>query len=247
LGRGAWLYCWTAAGLFTLAIQYIAPVWILPMFNKFTPLQEGGLRNAIYDYAKSVRFQFRDIFVVDGSRRSTKPNAFFTGFGQNKRIALFDTLVAEHTIPEVVAVLAHEVGHYKKRHFLIMTFLGFAHMGILFFLLSVFIGNRALFDAFYMKHVSVYGGLVFFGLLYEPVSFVLSLLWNVFSRRHELQADRFSVETTDAPEHMASALKKLSVKTLTNLTPHPFYVFLNYSHPPLLRRLETIQESVTNP
>lgn len=241
-GSPAWLYCWIAVTLFTLIMQFIAPVWILPLFNKYTPLPDGELKRAISDYAKSVRFDFKDIFVVDGSKRSSKANAFFTGFGKNKRIALFDTLVADQSVPEIVSVLAHEVGHYKKKHVVWGMVLGILHNGFLFFLLSFFIRSPELASAFYMDHVSVYAGLVFFGLLYEPISLVLSIFVNLLSRHNEYQADQYSVETTENPEFLVSALKKMSVNNLSSLTAHPLYVFLNYSHPPLNHRIQAIRD-----
>lgn len=240
-GSLAWLYCWIAVTLFTLIMQFIAPVWILPLFNKYTPLPDGDLKKAISDYARSVRFDFKDIFVVDGSKRSSKANAFFTGFGKNKRIALFDTLVADQSIPEIVSVLAHEVGHYKKKHVVWGMVLGVLHNGFLFFLLSFFIRSPELASAFYMEHVSVYAGLVFFGLLYEPISLVLSIFVNLLSRYNEYQADQYSVETIENPEFLVSALKKMSVNNLSSLTAHPLYVFLNYSHPPLNHRIQAIR------
>ena len=219
----------------------------MPLFNKFTPLPDGDLKDKLFEYCRRVRFGFRDIFVVDGSRRSSKANAFFTGFGKSKRIALFDTLVDQQTIPEIVAVLAHEIGHYKMKHILRMMLWSFLHLGFLFYILSIFISKKGLFDAFYMEYVSTYAGLLFFGLLYEPISFLLSIATNVLSRKHELEADRFAVQTVEEPECMASALKKLSVKNLSNLTPHPFYVFLHYSHPPLLARLQGIRRYASTP
>lgn len=241
-GPLAWLYCWIAVTLFTLLMQFIAPVWILPLFNKYTPLPDGELKSAIGEYAKSVHFAFRDIFVMDGSKRSSKANAFFTGFGKNKRIALFDTLIAEQSVPEIVAVLAHEVGHYKLKHIILGTLITILHTGFLFFLLSFFIRSQGLASAFSMDHVSIYAGVVFFGLLYEPVSFLLSILLNMVSRHNEFSADRYSIKTTQQPEHLVTALKKLSVNNLSTLTAHPLYVLLNYSHPPLLRRIEVIRQ-----
>jgi STE24 endopeptidase len=243
-GDLAWLYAWIAFSLFTLFVQFIAPTWIMPIFNKFTPLGEGELRDRILAYSRSVQFPLENVFVIDGSRRSTKSNAFFTGFGKRKRIALFDTLIAKHKVPELVAVMAHEIGHYKKKHILIGMALSIAHTGLMFFLLSFFIRQPGLYDAFYMEQPSIYAGLVFFGLLFTPIESILSLLLQAFSRRNEYEADRFSVETFEQPEAMIDALKKLSVHNLSNLTPHPFYVFLNYSHPPLLQRIAAIRQRV---
>jgi STE24 endopeptidase len=180
---------------------------------------------------------------MDGSKRSTKSNAFFTGIGRNKRIALFDTLIAQMTVPEMVSVLAHEVGHYKKKHVLQGTIIGIVHMGIIFYLLSLFLNNSGLYQAFYMQQASIYAGLIFFGLLYTPLEMVLSIVLQSVSRAHEYQADRFAAETVSEPSSLSDALKKLSTRNLSNLTPHPFYVFLNYSHPPLLQRTRAIGEA----
>jgi STE24 endopeptidase len=179
---------------------------------------------------------------MDGSKRSTKSNAFFTGFGKNKRIALFDTLISRHTVKELVAVLAHEIGHYKKKHIIKGMIISVIHMGVLFFLLSVFLYQRGLYDAFYMQYQPIYAGLLFFGLLYSPFELLLSIAMNIFSRKHEFEADRFAAETTKEPENMIDALKKLSEHNLSNLTPHPFYVFLHYSHPPVLERIKAIRK-----
>jgi STE24 endopeptidase len=240
-GPYAWLYCWGATTLFSLGLQFIAPTWIMPLFNTFTPLEPGALREAIFAYAASVKFPVEDIVVMDGSRRSRKSNAFFTGFGKRKRIALFDTLVQAHTVPELVAVLAHEVGHYKKGHIIRALVLSIAHMGVMWFLLAVFLRHPGLFAAFYVDEPSVYAGLVFFGLLYTPVQLLLSLGMQRISRKHEYEADAYAVETTDKPEALRDALKKLAVHNLSNLTPHPAYVFLHYSHPPLVQRLQAIR------
>lgn len=240
-GELAWLYAWVFATVFMLLIQFIAPIWLMPLFNKFTPLPEGELRDAIAGYASSVGFAFKDIFVVDASKRSSKANAFFTGFGRNKRIALFDTLVEQQTLPEVVAVLAHEIGHYQKKHVPIMMTVNILHTFIIFYLLSIFLKSPGLYEAFFMEQPSTYAGLLFFGMLYEPISFLLSIVLNVVSRRHELQADHYAVTTLREDENLISALKKLSVKNLANLRPHPFFVFLNYSHPPLVKRIERMR------
>jgi STE24 endopeptidase len=240
-GAMAWIYAWAATTLFTLIIQFIAPTWIMPLFNKFTPLDDGELKELIISYADKVKFPLKGIFVMDGSKRSKKSNAFFTGFGKNKRIVLFDTLIEKHTPHELVSVLAHEVGHYKKKHILKSIIISILHMGLMFFLLSVFLGHEGLFKAFYMDNMSVYAGLIFFGMLYTPIEMILSLIMQIFSRKNEYEADRFAAETTGGSENMISALKKLSRDNLSNLTPHPFYVFLNYSHPPVLKRIEAIK------
>ncbi|MFA6472715.1 MAG: M48 family metallopeptidase [Candidatus Latescibacterota bacterium] len=245
-GVYAWLYCWVISTIFTLILQFIAPTWIMPLFNKFKPLEEGELKNGILDYAKSVDFPLTGVFVMDGSRRSSKSNAFFTGFGRNKRIALFDTLIAKHSIPELIAILAHEIGHYKKKHVIQGMIISIFHAGFVFFLLSLFLGNQTLFQAFLMAHVSVYAGLIFFGLLYTPVELILSLLLNLLSRHNEYEADRFAVRTIPFPSALITALKNLAAHNLTNLSPHPFHVFLNYSHPPLPERIGAIEKRLKN-
>ena len=239
-GTYAWLYCWAAVTGFSLIAQYVAPNWIMPLFNKFTPMAPGELKEAIAAYTRSVKFPVKNIFVMDGSKRSTKSNAFFTGFGNNKRIALFDTLIAQHSVPELVSVLAHEVGHYKKKHIIQGLVISIVHTGILFYLLSLVLSSTGLYHAFYVQEPSIYTGLIFFGLLYTPVELALSIIMNAISRKHEYEADRFAAETTGDPRNMVEALKKLSSTNLSNLTPHPFYVFLNYSHPPVLQRISAI-------
>jgi len=240
-GDNAWWYCWIAVTFFMLIIQFIAPTWIMPLFNKFEPLEDGELRSAILSYADKVKFPLKNLFVMDGSKRSGKSNAFFTGFGKNKRIALFDTLIAQHTVSELVAILAHEIGHYKKRHIIKGMILGIIQIGVMFYLLSFFISYQRLFDAFYVEKCSVYAGLIFFGMLFTPIDFFLGILMQIFSRKNEYEADRFAAETTGDKDSMINALKKLSANNLSNLVPHPFYVFLNYSHPPVLERIKKIR------
>ncbi|MDZ7683570.1 MAG: M48 family metallopeptidase [Fodinibius sp.] len=238
----AWLYAWGAVTVFTLVIQFVAPRWIMPLFNDFEPLQEGDLRKKIRDYADKVNFALEGVYVMDGSKRSSKSNAFFTGFGKNKRIALYDTLIENHTDDELVAVLAHEIGHYKKKHIIKNMAISIAQTGIMFFLLSIFLNSEGLFDAFYMQQMSVYAGLIFFGMLYAPIDMLVSIFMQILSRKYEFEADEFA-STTYQKEPMIEALKKLSKDNLSNLTPHPFYVFLNYSHPPVLERIETIRST----
>jgi STE24 endopeptidase len=241
-GNNAWWYCWIAVSVYMLGVQFIAPTWIMPLFNKFSPLEPGELKSAILGYADSIQFPLENVYMMDGSKRSSKSNAFFTGFGKHKRIVLFDTLIKQHTVGELVAVLAHEMGHYKKKHIQLSILLGILQMGLVLFLLSFFISHQGLFDAFYMEQKSVYAGLIFFAMLYSPLDFFLSLCMQIFSRKNETAADNFAVRTTADPSAMADALKKLSVHNLSNLSPHPFYVFLNYSHPPVLQRIENIQK-----
>jgi len=239
-GTSAWWFCWIAVTLYMLGVQYIAPTWIMPLFNKYTPLEAGELKSAILSYAGSIKFPIENVYVMDGSKRSSKSNAFFTGFGAHRRIVLFDTLVKRHTTGELVAILAHEMGHYKKKHIIQSLILGILQMGFTLYLLSLFISYPGLFEAFYMPRTSVYAGLIFFAMLYSPLDFFIGLFMQRLSRRNETEADHFSVETTQDPQSMVDALKKLSADNLTNLLPHPLYVFLNYSHPPVLQRIESI-------
>ncbi len=243
-GELAWLYAWIAVTVISLILQFVAPTWIMPLFNKFEPLEEGELKSSIDAYSEKVNFPMKGVFVMDGSKRSSKSNAFFTGFGKNKRIALFDTLIENHTASELVAVLAHEVGHYKKKHIIQNMIISILHTGLLFFVLSLFLDSDMLFDAFYMSEKSVYAALIFFGLLYTPVEMILSLIMQISSRKHEFEADAFAADTIENPEDMVNVLKGLSKDNLSNLTPHPFYVFLHYSHPPVIKRIQAIRAHV---
>ncbi|MDD3064762.1 MAG: M48 family metallopeptidase [Endomicrobiaceae bacterium] len=237
----AWVYAVLTVIFFELLFTFIAPVLIMPLFNKYIPLEDGELKTELENYAIRENFKMKGLFKMDGSKRSTKSNAFFTGFGKFRRIVLFDTLIEKHTTQELVSVLAHEMGHYKKGHinkFMIMSFLNTI---LIFFVLSFFIGNVGLFEAFSMEYVSVYGSLVFFGFLYTPISMVLSVIQNVISRKYEYESDRYAVETYKNPEAMTEALKKLSVDNLSNLTPHKLKVFMEYSHPPVLERIKAIK------
>lgn len=238
----AWLWGWLAVSGFSLAMAYLAPRFILPLFNKFTPLEEGELRDAINDMAKNCDFPVCELSVMDGSKRSAKSNAFFTGFGKNKRIALFDTLIEKHTVRELVAVLAHEIGHFKKKHIVQTMVIGILQTGVLFFLLNVFLENERLFAAFGVKNLSVYLSFVFFSLLFKPVSKVLAVLMAILSRKNEFEADAYAAEVTRDAGSLISALKKLSRDNLANLTPHPFYVFMYYSHPPLPDRVAALRK-----
>ncbi len=241
-GELAWLYAWGAITAFSLIMQYVAPTWIMPLFNKFTPLEEGELKESIQNYADKVDFPLQEVFVIDGSKRSSKSNAFFTGFGKNKRIALYDTLIENHTDDELVSVLAHEIGHYKKKHILKGMVISVIQTGAMLFVLSVFLNAEGLFEAFYMENMSVYAGLIFFGMLYAPIDMILSVFMQMMSRKHEFEADDFAATTTEKPDDMIATLKKLSKDNLSNLTPHPFYVLLNYSHPPALERINALKK-----
>ncbi len=241
-GEEAWLYCWLAVTVFVLVFQFLAPVLIMPLFNKFTPLEDGDLKKSITNYARAQHFAMKGIYTMDGSKRSTRLNAFFTGFGRFRRIVFFDTLVDKLNTEEIVAVLAHEMGHFKLRHIFKMMAASILQMGIMFFILSRFLNNEQLFAAFGMEHISIYGSLFFFGFLYAPVSSLLSIFFNLFSRKHEYEADAWAVTSTENKGALITGLKKLSVHNLSNLTPHPFNVFLNYSHPPILQRIRAIRE-----
>ena len=240
-GGTAWLYCWLLVAVVTIVVQVIAPVIILPLFNRFTPLENGPLQEAITAYASQQGFPLQGVFTMDGSRRSNRLNAFFTGFGRFRRIVFFDTLLAKMAVPEIMAILAHEMGHWKKKHILKMTVISLLQTGFMFALMSLFISNRGLFAAFGMDHVSVYAGLVFFGFLYTPIATVVSILTNTISRRHEYEADAYAVASTGLGEELIMGLKKLCRANMANLTPHPLQVVLGYSHPPVLERIRAIR------
>lgn len=239
-GPYAWAAAWGAVSLFIILMQPLYVLVIAPLFNKFTPLEQGELRESIEKYAENVDFPLKEISVMDGSKRSAHSNAYFSGI-LKKRIVLFDTLIAGHPAEEIVAILAHETGHYKKRHILKGTVLAIIHTGIMFFLLSLFIKNPGLFEAFRMEHISLYAGLVFFGLLYSPVEMILSPFFNRLSRAFEYESDRFAAETIENRTSLVSALKTLYADNLSNVTPHALDVILNYSHPPLLQRIRAVQ------
>lgn len=241
-GAFAWLYCWIVVALVQVLLTFIAPAVIMPMFNRFIPLEEGELKTAIESYARSKKFKLRGIFTMDASRRTTKSNAFFTGFGRFRRIALFDTLIERHTVDEVVSVIAHEIGHFKKKHIFKALAVMLGSTGLMFFILSLFINNRELFDAFRMSETSVYASIFFFGFLYTPIQMLVSIFSNMLSRKHEFEADAYTALTYGKPESMITALKKLSVDNLTNLTPHPFKVVLFYTHPPILQRIRALRD-----
>jgi STE24 endopeptidase len=240
-GKIAWLYCWVATVLFELFVVFISPVVIMPLFNKFTPLEAGELKNKIEEYARKERFAMQGVYILDGSRRSSKSNAFFAGFGKSRRIALYDTLVKGHTVDELVSILAHEMGHYKKRHILKQIAISIVTTGFMFYLMSLFLNNRLLFDAFKMEHLSIYAGLFFFSFLFTPLQTIISLFSHAFSRKCEYQADAYAARTYGRPQAMIDALKKLSVNNLSNLTPHPWKVFFSYTHPPVLERIRAIK------
>lgn len=240
-GDNAWYLCWLFTAVFQIFVLFLAPVLIMPLFNKFIPLEEGELKSEIENYAHKENFKLKGLFKMDGSKRSSKSNAFFTGFGKYRRIVLFDTLIQKHTIQELVSVLAHEMGHYKCGHILKNILISLVNMGIMFYVMSLLITNQTLFDAFLMDNISVYAGLFFFSIIYSPVNLVVSIFSNILSRKFEYEADAYSVTTYKNPQAMIDALKKLSVHNLSNLTPHKLKVFFEYSHPPVLQRIEAIK------
>ncbi len=238
----AWLYCWASLCAFQFFLLFAAPVIIMPLFNKFIPMPEGALKDGLSSYARSQNFKMQGLFTMDGSKRSSKSNAFFSGIGRFRRVVLFDTLIAKHSLPELLVIVAHEIGHYKKKHILKHLGMSLATSGLMFYILSVFLENPLLFAAFKMEHISIYASLVFFGFLYAPLDMLLSIAGNALSRRNEYEADRFAADTTGMPEAMISALKKLSIDNLSNLTPHPLKVVVSYSHPPVLARIQALQQ-----
>jgi STE24 endopeptidase len=242
-GSLAWLSCWAAMTVLQIVLMFLAPAVIMPLFNKFTPLADGELKEAIERYARGQQFKIQGVFTMDGSRRSTKSNAFFTGFGRLRRIVLFDTLIEKHSVEELVAVLAHEIGHYKKRHIIRMLAMSIVTSGIMFYILSLFLKNPSLSAAFRMEHTSLYATLFFFAFLYAPIEMLIGIGANMLSRWHEFEADDFAARTVSSSAPLITALKKLSVDNLSNLTPHPAKVFLEYSHPPVLERIQSLRRS----
>lgn len=241
-GQWFWLIAWGVISFFTVFMTLFYSNIIVPLFNKQTPLEPGDLRDAIEAFALKTDFSLRNIYVIDGSKRSTKANAYFTGLGRKKRIVLYDTLIKDHPKEELVAVLAHEIGHYKKKHTTIGTIVSIAQTGVMLFILSRFLGNPHLSAALGSDQPSFHLGVIAFGILYTPLSMILGLALNAFSRKHEFQADHFAA-TQYQPNSLRDALIRLSVNNLSNLRPHPVYVFFYYSHPPLLKRLEAIERT----
>jgi STE24 endopeptidase len=241
-----WIYTLIVITAFSLFMTMFYSTLIVPLFNKQKPLQEGELRDAIQRFSERSGFQLDNIFVIDGSKRSTKANAYFTGFGSKKRIVLYDTLMEEMDTEEIVAVLAHEIGHYKKKHIVSGLVLSLLNTAVMLYIFSLVVGQPEPALALGARQASFHVGLVAFGILYTPLSFLIGMGMNVFSRKNEYQADRFAAGYGLA-EPLASSLKKLSVKNLSNLTPHKAYVFFHYSHPPLLARLKNLQKGTLRP
>ncbi len=241
-GSWFWVLAWISISVFTLFISYFYTTLLVPIFNKLTPLPAGELRDAIEQVAKRADFNLKDISIMDGSKRSTRGNAYFSGFGSKKSIVLFDTLVNEHSVDELASVLAHEIGHYKKKHVLKGLISGILQTGVLLFLLSLLLKSMLPALALGASVASFHISVIAFGILYSPVSMVLGILFNSISRKHEYEADQFAVSLSK-PGALQKALKQLSVKNLSNLTPHPWYVFIHYSHPALLQRLAAIDKT----
>ena len=239
-GKNFWWYAWGLITAFSIFINLFYSELVVPLFNKQTPLPEGSLRTLIESFSQKTGFRLRNIYVIDGSKRSTKANAYFSGFGPKKRIVLYDTLQKELTEEEIVAVLAHEIGHYKKKHVLLNLIFSILITGIMLFLLSIVINSPSFSVALGSQKTSFHLGLIVFGILYSPLSLIIGLVTNYISRKNEYAADRF-VKENFRPELLSDALKKLSVKNLSNMMPHPAYVFFHYSHPPLLSRLEKLE------
>ncbi len=240
-GQYFWLFAWGAITIFSLVMNMFYSNLIVPLFNKQTPLEEGELRDAIESFASKAGYDLKNIYVIDGSKRSSKANAYFTGLGPKKRIVLYDTLINDLETEEIVAVLAHEIGHYKKKHSLTGMLLGIVQTGIMLYLFSLFVAVPELSQALGGETASFHIGLIAFTILYAPLSMLLGIFTNLFSRKNEYQADAYAAEHYGA-KPLISGLKKLSKNSLSNLTPHPLYVFFHYSHPPLLQRIRKMKE-----
>ncbi len=238
-GENFWWIVWLVISGFSVFMAMFYSSLIVPLFNKQTPLEEGELKHAIQEFAAKVGFQLENIYVIDGSKRSTKANAYFTGLGPRKRVVLYDTLIRDMRIPELVSVLAHEIGHYKKKHISLSLLLGILQTGLMLFIFSRFIGNPALSEALGVEKPAFHIALITFGILYAPLSSLIGIGMNVLSRKNEYEADAFAAANYNGSA-LAEALKKLSVKNLSNLRPHPAYVFVHYSHPTLLQRLKAL-------
>jgi STE24 endopeptidase len=240
-GQNFWIYFWVVISAFTLFMNMFYTSLILPLFNKLTPLEDGDLKQAIESYSKKVSFPLDNIFVIDGSKRSAKSNAFFSGIGKKKKIVLYDTLIENHSKEELVAVLAHEVGHFKKKHIITGYLVSMLQTGITLFIMSLIIFNPEVSKAMGGEQLGIHLNLLAFGILYSPISHFIGIFMNVLSRKNEFEADAYARDTYNGA-FLQQALKKLSVDNLSNLFPHPAYVFINYSHPPLLKRLAAMEK-----
>lgn len=241
-GTNFWIYAWGLVTVFTIFMNLFYSKLIVPLFNKQKPLEEGSLKSKIEGYAQNVGFDLKNIFVIDGSKRSTKANAYFSGFGKEKRVTLYDTLIEDLEEDEIVAVLAHEVGHYKRKHIIFNLSASILLTGLTLFILSIFINNPNVSLAIGVTQSSFHAALIGFGILYSPISEITGLAMNLLSRKFEYQADDYAKDTFAALP-LITSLKKLSKNSLSNLTPHPAYVFMHYSHPPLISRIQNLQQS----
>ncbi len=244
IGQNFWLYFWAIAAVVMILLNMFYTSIFVPLFNKLVPLQEGALRTAIERYSQEVDFPIKNIFVIDGSKRSSKSNAFFSGIGKQKKVVLYDTLIENHSTEELVAVIAHEVGHYKKKHILSGLLFSVLQVGFTLFVLSLLIFNEQLSLALGADSLAIHINLIAFGILFSPISTMTGLMMNVWSRKNEFEADAYAA-TTYRGESLVNALKKLSAHNMSNLQPHPWYVFFHYSHPPLLQRLRAIRQHTT--
>lgn len=240
MGNEFWWQFWLVISVFMVLANLFYTSLVLPLFNKLSPLEDGELKRQILQYAQTVDFSLTNIMVMDGSTRSSKANAFFSGFGNKKMVVLYDTLIEQHTPQQLVAVLAHEIGHYKKHHILMGLLMGIVHIGLLLFTLSVFVFNESISLALGGSEMAIHLNLIGFSLLFSPISILTGLGMNMLSRKNEFQADKYA-KNTFGGKPLAEALKTLSIKNLSHINPHPWYVFVHYSHPPLLERLEKLK------
>ena len=238
---GFWLWLWVGLSLFMIFLNMFYADLIVPIFNKLIPLENGELRTKIESYSKKVGYSLKNIFVIDGSKRSTKANAFFSGLGPRKTIALYDTLIEKYSDEELVSVLAHEVGHYKKKHILVSMFLTILQLGVMCYLFELCMSLEVIANSLGSSKMNFHIGIIAFGFLYSPIGLITGILMNILSRKNEYEADKFAKDTYNG-NFLELALKKLSVDSLSNLYPHPLYVFIHYSHPPLLKRLARLKD-----
>ncbi|MEP0369052.1 MAG: M48 family metallopeptidase [Cyclobacteriaceae bacterium] len=243
MGSDFWIYFWVVVAVFVLFLNVFYTSVVVPLFNKLSPMEDGELKNSIQAYSDKVSFPLKNIFVIDGSKRSSKGNAFFSGLGKQKKVVLYDTLIENHSVEELTAVFAHEVGHFKKKHIILGTVISIGTIGFMLFLLSRMVFNSEVSYAMGGDISALHLNIMAFGILYSPISTILGLISNVISRKNEYEADNYAV-TTYGGEALISALKKLSTDHLSNLTPHPAYVFFHYSHPPLLQRVRAMKEAL---
>lgn len=238
-GAWFWVWSWGIFSAFSMFMMLFYSTLIVPIFNKQKPLEDGVLRSAIESFARKVHFSVNNIFVIDASKRSSKTNAYFSGWGRKKRIVLYDTLIEKHTTEEIVAILAHEIGHNKHKHTLLVALMSIISMGLFLFVFGLFTNHPIFSQALGFAQHSFHSSVIAFVFLIEPLSLVTGLISSIISRRFEYQADRFVVEQGLGLE-LSNALKKLSADNLSNVNPHPWYVFVHYSHPPLYQRLKQL-------